>query len=52
MLEVPDGEASLPGIVPKLDFATFQRLAIGDSENRDEDAAAGVCRERLPIDIE
>src|SRR4029450_1889166 len=52
MFEVPDGEASLPGIVPKLDFATFKRLAIGASENRNEDAAARTCRQRVPIDIE
>ena len=42
MLVIPGGEAALRCIIPKLDFTAFQRLAIGRSENGDEDTAAGV----------
>src|SRR5262245_20668342 len=52
MLVVPDGEAALPRIISKFDFARFQRLAVGASENGDQDAAARTPGQRLPVDIE
>src|SRR5499433_249093 len=52
MLVIPGREATLRCIISKLDFTAFQRLPIGRSKNGDEDTAAGVRGEGLPIDIE
>src|SRR5258708_37668410 len=52
MLVIPGGEAALRCIISQLDFTAFQRFAVGRSENRDQDAAAGMRGHGLPIDIE
>src|SRR5260370_32004268 len=52
MLVIPGGEATLRCIISKLDFTAFQRFAVGRSENRDQDAAAGMRGQGLPSDVE
>src|SRR5258708_35698320 len=52
MLVIPGGEATLRCIISQLDFTAFQRFAVGRSENRDQDAAAGMRGQGLPSDIE
>src|SRR5262249_57466963 len=52
MLVIPGGEAALCCIISKLDVAPFQRLAVGRSKNRDQDAAPRVRGQGLPSDSE
>src|SRR5262249_34634973 len=52
MLVIPGGEAAPRCIIPKRDVTAFQRLAVGGSKNRDQDAAPRVRGQGLPIDIE
>lgn len=52
VLVVPGREAAFVFIIAQLDLAAFQRLAVGDTEDRQQHAAAAAIRQHFPIDIE